>query len=689
MTSATPWLGRKRVAFVPLYRSNAAPPDVIPTDWENAIRRRVVYDPRVAANGADRSLRAWLRAVSSGRADIDPLVLRMQTIAKQDVPPNELEGTLGASLRNQGMDAAVLVMLGDRPSGQNDGFWSRVVMAESNGVWLMELIHGLTGFVDLYHFLNDVDPPERDIGPFDEMSQSSQTHPTAFTKNELGWLDATGIALHVGASADYKLQNIGLALPPLTGRLAAVRIGDGFPYMMIEARTMTDQFEAGMRSPNDAQEIGIPKNGVIAYRVQTRNATINEREGGRKPLYLMTLDAQQKPNALQPGESAALDNGVTLSVTGADTDGFSIHIEDPSQHLIDLTAATGAHTAAGPPSALVLDGPGIENVAYRDTNGHLNEIWRDPIGRGTTDLTANAQAPSAQGSPFHYFDPAGNQVVLIFRGADNHVHSLYWMFGPVGHDNLTGSINAPTAVGNSGGWFSAHDGFHHVVYRTSDGHLHELWWQGQGGVGHGDLTAQAQAVPAAGDPWPYYDPVRSTNVVVFRATDGHIRSLYWGPDGAVGQDDLSGFAGTPSGAGDPFAWFTAAEDTHRVVYRAANGHLHELFWPNVIPVSGRNLTALSGAPAAAGNISGGYNAADNTQHVIFRSGDGRLHELWHFLGETAVHHVQPDCRLRRAARRRPTCLLRERSRTQPTCRLSRDQWTHLRTALVSWRSLAE
>jgi catechol 2,3-dioxygenase-like lactoylglutathione lyase family enzyme len=55
-------------------------------------------------------------------------------------------------------------------------------------------------------------------------------------------------------------------------------------------------------------------------------------------------------------------------------------------------------------------------------------------------------------------------------------------------------------------------------------------------------------------------------------------------------------------------------------------------------VRGRDLTALSGAPLAAGNVSGGYNPADNTQHVIFRSGDGRLHELWHFLGETSVHH---------------------------------------------------
>jgi hypothetical protein len=216
---------------------------------------------------------------------------------------------------------------------------------------------------------------------------------------------------------------------------------------------------------------------------------------------------------------------------------------------------------------------------------------------------------------------------------------MYWMFGAVGHESLTGSINAPKTAGDPRGWFSAHDGFHHVVYRTADGHLHELWWQGQGGVGHGDLTAQAHAVPAAGDPWPYYDFVRSTNIVAFRGTDNHIRSLFWGPDGAVGQDDLSGFAGTPPAAGDPFAWFTQVEDTHRVVYRTANGHLHELCWPNVAPVSGRDLTVLSGAPTAAGNVTGGYNAGDNTQHVIFRSGDGRLHELWYFLGETAVHHV--------------------------------------------------
>jgi hypothetical protein len=520
MTFAKPWLGRKRVAFVPLYRSVAAPPDQIPADWENVILRRVIDNPRPEANGADRSLRAWLLAASSGLADIEPTVLPMQTIDRMGVEPSDLEGTLGANLRAQGMQAAVLVMLGGRPSGINDGFWSRVVMKESNGVWLMELIHGLTAFKDLYHFDNDSDPRERDIGTFDEMSAFSQTHPTAFTKNELGWLDEATIVLHAGASAEYDLQHIGLPQPPPPGTASAIRAGDGLPFVMVESRKKNDQFEAGMPSLRDGQEAGIASEGVIAYRVQTRNTTVQTREGNKKPLYLMTL------KALKLGESAALDNGVTLTVTGERPDGFTVRIVDTGTHLIDRTATARARPAAGPACALVVNGSVIENVAYRDTAGHMNEIWRGPHGQGTTDLTANSGAPAARGNPFTYFDPVGNQVVLLFRGADDQVRSLYWMLGAVGHDNLTGSINAPKTAGDPAGWFSAHDGVHHAVYRTADGHLHELWWQGQGGVGHGDLTAAAHAVVAAGDPWPYYDPVRSTNLVAFRGTDQHIRTLY-------------------------------------------------------------------------------------------------------------------------------------------------------------------
>ncbi len=368
MTFSKPWIGQKRVAFVPLFRTNAAPPDQIPANWENAILSRVMYDPRPAANGADRSLRAWLRAVSSGRAEIDPVVLPMQTIDKQVVEADELEGTLGNRLRDQGTDAAMLVMLGGRGAATNRGFWSRVVMAESTGVWLMELIHGLTGFKDLYHFNNDVDPPERSIDSFDEMSASSQTHPTAFTKNELGWLDTATIPLHRGASTLYDLQHISLAQPPVAGRAAALRIGDSFPYVMVEARKMTDQFEAGMPSTNDGQEKGIQSEGVIAYRVQTRNPTVQEREGRKKPLYLMTT------TPLKPGQSAAVDNAV-VTVTSEIPGGFAIRIEVP----VPWTSVSEGSTTPGGMVTAVLWGKRIA-LFLADPNGGVYTTGGDPQG---------------------------------------------------------------------------------------------------------------------------------------------------------------------------------------------------------------------------------------------------------------------------------------------------------------------
>ena len=114
-----------------------------------------------------------------------------------------------------------------------------------------------------------------------------------------------------------------------------IRIGDGFPYVMAEARKMIDQFEAGMPSTGDELERGIASEGVIAYRIQTRNPTVNEREGHRLPLYLLTLAA------LQPGQSATVDTGVTLTVTGEIPDGFTIRIDVRSVGLFVTTDGNG------------------------------------------------------------------------------------------------------------------------------------------------------------------------------------------------------------------------------------------------------------------------------------------------------------------------------------------------------------
>ena len=87
-----PWLGRKNIAFIPLHRPNAHPPDdPIPADWPAEILRRVYYDPNAFPNLPDRSLRTYIHRVSSGLADLDATVLPMEILDQQDVPPDALE----------------------------------------------------------------------------------------------------------------------------------------------------------------------------------------------------------------------------------------------------------------------------------------------------------------------------------------------------------------------------------------------------------------------------------------------------------------------------------------------------------------------------------------------------------------------------------------------------------------------
>jgi hypothetical protein len=81
-----PWIGKKKIAFVPLSRPNAHPPDVVPSDWENDILRRVLYDPD-PATGKDKLLRAFIHTVSSGVADLDAIVTERHSVDLQDVPP--------------------------------------------------------------------------------------------------------------------------------------------------------------------------------------------------------------------------------------------------------------------------------------------------------------------------------------------------------------------------------------------------------------------------------------------------------------------------------------------------------------------------------------------------------------------------------------------------------------------------
>ena len=157
-------------------------------------------------------------------------------------------------------------------------------------------------------------------------------------------------------------------------------------------------------------------------------------------------------------------------------------------------AEFGTPAAASAPTACVIPGLGVHNIAYRDTSGRLHELWRDAQGRtGTSNLTQLAGAPTATGNPFALVDTARNTEILLFRGGDGKVRSLYWSTGPVGHDDLSGTAGSPRAAGDPVGYYFAPGDTFHVVYRGTDNHLHELYWFGVAPVGYGGTSRARSA----------------------------------------------------------------------------------------------------------------------------------------------------------------------------------------------------
>lgn len=319
------WIGRKKIAFIPVFRPNVPqpdPPDVIPADWPGAILQRVLFDPD-PRNGGDRSLRTYIRAASSGRADLDVVVKPMVVIDRKDIRLDHADiQQIGADMKNEGFDAAAIVMLGIGQVGtaEQGGFLARFSMMEGLGVWAMELMHVLCNFPDIRcqpQFVDCMLPnPAMDLGNFDVMAFGGGMHPTAYTKRAVQWLDASAIAKHTGRAAGYDLHAVGLVQPPPTGRSTAIQIGTKVPYLMIEGRMMVDQFESPSRF-----EPGVQGQGVIVYRVQTSDPHGNA-QNNRLPVVRLT------PAALTVGQSFTTDTNVLVNVTGAIPGGFSVVVVD-------------------------------------------------------------------------------------------------------------------------------------------------------------------------------------------------------------------------------------------------------------------------------------------------------------------------------------------------------------------------
>ncbi len=302
----------------------------------------------------------------------------------------------------------------------------------------------------------------------------------------------------------------------------------------------------------------------------------------------------------------------------------------------DLTALAGAPPAGGRPFgwSIELDGP-TARVVYRGEDCHIHEVCSGPGMPWThADLAARTGAPAAAGDPMGYSTKFDMQALrVVYRGTDNHIHELLCNLRTSwSHGDLTATTpNARLAAGDPMGYFTSFDGpAARVVYRGIDGHIHELWYRPGTSWSHGDLSALAGAPPAAGDPMGYFTDFDGPAArVVYRGIDGHIHELWYRPGTSWSHGDLSALAGAPPAAGDPMGYFTDFDGpAARVVYRGIDGHIHELWYRPGTSWSHGDLSALAGAPPAAGDPMGyRTDVVGPAACVVYRGLDGHIHEL--------------------------------------------------------------
>ncbi len=315
-----PWIGGRRIGFVPV--SNSAVDTSLPNDFEELALQRAFFDPD-PASGVDRSLQAYIRTVSSGRAHIDGGML----------PPVVSDGddTMGAAIfslpANHNLDCVVAVL--PHASGPHRGgfaWWdspeqngitdfARVALftnstfsvSQNLGVWAMEVLHAVTHFGDLYN----VSPQP---GRFDVMACACATHPSSHTKAWMGWLHHFALQTHpIGSTRSYTLHAASLPQPP-PGRLTVVKVNSQVSpgHFLIEARLRTDIYEStGLQSVG----AGIPAEGVVVYE-----------DRGVTEVYLLASgmglgDVFEEPDEkLTVRVTGEVDSGFRVSVTSGEPD---------------------------------------------------------------------------------------------------------------------------------------------------------------------------------------------------------------------------------------------------------------------------------------------------------------------------------------------------------------------------------
>jgi hypothetical protein len=307
----------------------------------------------------------------------------------------------------------------------------------------------------------------------------------------------------------------------------------------------------------------------------------------------------------------------------------------------DLTTLGGGPKAASGPDAYYWADTKTVHVAYRGTDDGIHELYRKADGTwGRNDLTKATQAPKGAGEPAGYAEEGNKTQHVIFRSAEGDIIELYSKYGETNGwkmRDLAKEAGAPKAAGSPDAFFWRGTQSQHVLYRGTDDNIHELFLEPNGKWAHSNLTEGNKAPKAAGDPTGYVEEKNNTEHVVYRTADGNLVQLYAKYKTTDGwhHEDLTKEANAPKAAGDPSGYRLRESSvrgivTQHVFYRGEDDGIHELFLGGAENKWTHNdvSKAAGNTPKAAGDPAGFTFEANRTQHVVFETSDGGIYELF-------------------------------------------------------------
>lgn len=302
-------------------------------------------------------------------------------------------------------------------------------------------------------------------------------------------------------------------------------------------------------------------------------------------------------------------------------------------HTGDVTVAAGAVEAeADSLAAFVSPASNTQHVVYVGSNdAHVHELWWNPDGWHSEDLSEIAGAPDAGPTITGYsIDAQQSHHIFYVRKPDHHVQELWWDSTQWRTQDLSAQTLAPAALdGSVVGYLDAAQGIQHVIYAGADSHLYELWCD-SAGWHMTDLTAVTGAPgPLAATVTGYMFDAQGTQHVFYVGVDNKVYEVWSDPAGWH-SSDLTTMTGAPPPSANPMAAYAfEAQGTQHVVYRAVDGQLHELWWDDKGWHVGDLTGGVSAPKAGRGRPLAYAFEAQGTQHVLYvTGGDGRVFELW-------------------------------------------------------------